>query len=137
MPAIICEGVFVDNEKDAAQADTPEKCKAFGEAYARGILTTLGVTDKTAAQKTQAAAQTTKTVAQTQTTSDQAAGYLVRVTANALNIRKGAGMSNASVGVIRDKGVYTIVEEKTVNGAKWGRLKSGAGWICLAYTKKV
>lgn len=27
---------------------------------------------------------------------------------------------------------YTIVEEK--NG--WGRLKSGAGWISLSYTKK-
>ena len=28
---------------------------------------------------------------------------------------------------------YTIVEEK--NG--WGKLKSGAGWISLAYTKRV
>ena len=31
------------------------------------------------------------------------------------------------------KNKYTIVEEK--NG--WGRLKSGAGWISLSYTKKV
>lgn len=30
------------------------------------------------------------------------------------------------------KNKYTIVEEK--NG--WGRLKSGAGWISLSYTKK-
>lgn len=40
------------------------------------------------------------------------------------------------VGAIREvagkKNKYTIVEEK--NG--WGRLKSGAGWISLSYTKK-
>ncbi len=42
-PAVICEGVFVDNAADAAQADTDEKCRQFGEAYARGILKTLGI----------------------------------------------------------------------------------------------
>lgn len=59
--------------------------------------------------------------------------YLVKVTASALNIRKGAGTSHAIVGCIKDKGTYTIVEES--NG--WGKLKSGAGWISLAYTKRV
>jgi len=54
-----------------------------------------------------------------------------------LNIRKDAGVAHTVTGVIRDKGVYTIVAEKTVSGQKWGKLKSGAGWICLAYTKKV
>ena len=39
---------------------------------------------------------------------------------------------------IRDHGVYTIVAESTGTGAtKWGKLKSGAGWISLDYTKKV
>ena len=42
-PAVICEGVFVDNAADAAQADTDEECKAFGEAYTKGILKTLGI----------------------------------------------------------------------------------------------
>ena len=45
-PAFICEGAFVDNAADAAQIDTDEECKAFGEAYARGILKTLGITPK-------------------------------------------------------------------------------------------
>ena len=31
-PAVICEGVFVDNKADAAQADTDAECLAFGEA---------------------------------------------------------------------------------------------------------
>ena len=59
--------------------------------------------------------------------------YKVRVTLNPLNIRKGPSASTTLVGLIRDKGVYTIVE--TQNG--WGKLKSGAGWINLYYTKKI
>ena len=58
--------------------------------------------------------------------------YLVKVTADALNIRKGPGTNYAIVGCITDKGSYTIVEEN--NG--WGKLKSDAGWINLNYTKK-
>ena len=59
--------------------------------------------------------------------------YLVQVTATALNIRSGPGTSYAVTGCIRDKGVYTIIAESD----GWGKLKSGAGWICLDYTKKV
>lgn len=63
--------------------------------------------------------------------------YMVKVTADALNIRKGPGAKYSKVGVIKDKGTYTIVKEKN----KWGLLKSGEKnedkWISLAYTKKV
>lgn len=59
--------------------------------------------------------------------------YKVKVTASALNIRSGAGTSFPVVGVIKDKGVYTIIENK----GSWGRLKSKVGWIHLGYTKKV
>lgn len=63
--------------------------------------------------------------------------YLVKVTADALNFRKGPGTNYKIVGTIRDKGTYTIVEESAGKGAtKWGKLKSGAGWISLDYTKK-
>lgn len=74
---------------------------------------------------------TTKTVA-------KFADYKVRVTADALNIRKGAGTNYAVTGTITDKGVYTIVGEVTGAGAtKWLKLKSGAGYIASDYTKKV
>lgn len=64
--------------------------------------------------------------------------YLVKVTTSVLNIRKGAGTNYGTNGSIRDMGVYTIVEEANGAGAtKWGKLKSGAGWISLDYTKKV
>lgn len=64
--------------------------------------------------------------------------YLVKVTTAALNIRKGAGTNTAKVGCIRDKGVYTIVEEQNGVGATlWGKLKSGAGWISLDFVKRM
>ena len=64
--------------------------------------------------------------------------YLVKITADVLNIRNGAGTDYSKTGTISDKGVYTIVEEKSGTGAsKWGRLKSGAGWISLDYVKKI
>ena len=63
--------------------------------------------------------------------------YIVQVTADALNVRTGPGtnypIASHKNHCIRDKGKYTIVEEK----GNWGRLKSGAGWICLDYTKKI
>lgn len=66
------------------------------------------------------------------------APYTVRVTGNPLNIRKGPGTNYAACGSITDKGVYTIVAESPGTGAKcWGKLKSGAGWISLDYTKKL
>lgn len=55
-----------------------------------------------------------------------------------LNIRKGPGTNYGTNGAIRDKGTYTIVAESDGPGAsKWGKLKSGAGWISLDYAKKV
>lgn len=64
--------------------------------------------------------------------------YLVKVTASALNIRRGAGTNYNVAGVIRNKGVYTIVAEKAGQGSKkgWGKLKSGAGWISLDFCEK-
>lgn len=62
--------------------------------------------------------------------------YLVRVKITNLNIRKGPGTNYGSTGFIKP-GVYTIVAESTGAGAtKWGKLKSGAGWISLDYAAK-
>lgn len=65
--------------------------------------------------------------------------YIVRITSSdGVNIRKGAGTNYAITGAIPKGGAYTIVEEKTGTGAaKWGKLKSGAGWIALDYTEKI
>lgn len=81
-------------------------------------------------------AMSTTTSASTATTATNSfTAYKVKVTADELNIRSGAGTSYKVNGVIKDKGVYTIIEEDA--SGKWGLLKSKAGWIHLGYTKKV
>ena len=112
MPAMIIETLFCDNQGDVniykangASGIAKAVAKAFGEV------------------KPQPTPQPKPTPT----------SYKVRVTASALNVRDGAGTGYKINTVIRDKGVYTIIDEK--NG--WGKLKSGAGWISLAYTKRV
>lgn len=58
--------------------------------------------------------------------------FLVRVTVEDLYIRTGAGTDNPNKGFIKP-GVYTIVETQ----GRWGKLKSGAGWICLDYAARL
>ena len=61
--------------------------------------------------------------------------YLVKITVSALARRKTPQVASGNfLDYIRDRGIYTIVEEK--NG--WGKLiTEGAGWIYLAYTRKL
>lgn len=59
--------------------------------------------------------------------------FKVRINCDALNIRAGAGTKYKINGCIRDRGIYTIVQTQ----GDWGKLKSGAGWIKLTYTKRV
>ena len=65
--------------------------------------------------------------------------FLVRVSINDLNIRKGAGTNYTRTGKYTGKGVFTIVEVKSGTGSAkgWGRLKSGAGWIALDYAARI
>lgn len=81
----------------------------------------------------------TVVTASTTATTNTFKSYLAKVTADALNIRKGAGTNYAVTGCIKDKGTYTIVAEQTGQGSTkgWGKLKSGAGWISLDFVKKV
>lgn len=71
-------------------------------------------------------------------TSSSFTPYKVRITADELNIRSAPSTSALTTGSITDHGVYTIVGESNGTGAsKWGKLKSGAGWISLDYAQKV
>lgn len=58
--------------------------------------------------------------------------YKVKVKADALNIRTGAGTSYKKTGTLKRGSVQTIVSTKK----GWGKLSSGKGWINLSYTKR-
>ena len=74
-------------------------------------------------------------------TTDKEYPYKVKVLDNALNIRDSASINAKINGVIKDNGVYTIIEEcyNSSDGITWGRLKSGIGWISLGskYVQKI
>lgn len=65
--------------------------------------------------------------------------YKVEVAIPRLNIRKGPGTNYDRTGMYTGIGVFTITEVKKGIGSNtgWGKLKSGAGWISLDYTKRV
>jgi N-acetylmuramoyl-L-alanine amidase len=115
MTAVLFESFFVDNDTDNNIGDTVAEQRAFGEAYGKAILEYLGVGyDSIPPVKT-----------------NPLQPYLVRITANSLNVRK---VPNGTVVTSVKKGqVYTITEVR--NG--WGKLKSGIGWISLNYTQRV
>lgn len=64
--------------------------------------------------------------------------YQVKVNTTTLNYRKGPGTNYPVAGVVHKNQIYTITEESFGLGAsKWGKLKSGSGWISLDYCVRV
>lgn len=105
----------------------------IGEAICKGLCSYFGIKYKSASTGSGNSSSGSSG------TSSAFKSYIVRITpSDGVNIRKGAGTDYAIVGEIAQGGAYTIVEEKTGKGAaKWGKLKSGAGWIALDYTEKI
>ena len=64
--------------------------------------------------------------------------YQVKVTVKNLYIRTGPGTNYSNRGFIAAPNIYTIVEESDGAGAKkWGKLKSGVGWIALDHVTRI
>lgn len=59
--------------------------------------------------------------------------FTVRITVEKLNIRRGPGTEYDKSGSVEMGEAFTVTETQ----GDWGRLKSGAGWICLRYTQRV
>ena len=71
-----------------------------------------------------------KSIGTKKTTTAKSNDYKIKVTSNTLNVY-------AAVDKVRKDEVFTITEEKRIGSSKYGKLKSGAGWILLDNTKKV
>ncbi|MBQ4164398.1 MAG: SH3 domain-containing protein, partial [Turicibacter sp.] len=68
------------------------------------------------------------------TSTVSASGYLVKiVNCFFLNVRSGAGINYPVVTTVKAGDIYTIIDERN----NFGKLKSGIGWISLAYTEKI
>lgn len=65
--------------------------------------------------------------------SSSSSTYLVKINVDKLNIRKSCTVNSKKVGEVKRGEVYTIIKEHN----KWGKLKSGVGWIYLGYTERV
>lgn len=110
-PAMLIEMAFVDTEADY------KKWNDLGaELIANAIVE--GITGQVVQEKPVETPSTTS--------------YTVKITADVLNVRAGAGTNYKVNTQVRKGEVYTIVGES--NGC--GKLKSGAGWISLKYTSK-
>lgn len=134
MPAVLNEGAFVDNKKDIEDWNDNSELKKMGQAYAKAAAEYLNLPKKKASSGSGSASKTPEKTT-TETKTEAFKPYVVRVTASALNVRKGPGTNYEVATVIRDKGSYTIVEE--AGDGFWGKLKSGAGWISLRHTTKI
>lgn len=130
--AVLSEIGFMTNKYEAGLMKTDVFCKEQGEDIARGVLAYLGVADKAVTSSTSGSS-----AVKTLSSSSSFKSYKVKVTAKTLNVRAGAGTKYKVVTTVKKDYQYTIVEEKKNGSTTWGKLKSGAGWISLQYTKKV
>ena len=148
----IVEHGFHDNQKECRFLSKQENLKAIAEAKAAVIADYFGISDKgqsvnqgSQSDKNNQNSQNSQNKQSTDTdssTQNKKKSYLVRVSIDDLNIRQSPTIHSAAVG-FTGKGTFTITEEATgiVNAAgdksRWGKLKSGRGWICLDYAEKV
>ncbi len=139
----IVEHGFHDNQKECQFLSKQENLKAIAEAKAAVIADYFGIRDK--GQSGNQGSQGGQHEQGTDTDSpvqNKKTPYLVRIRTDTLNIRKLPTVHSAAVG-FTGKGTFTITEEATgvVNASgdksRWGRLRSGKGWICLDYAEKV
>lgn len=138
--SVILEGVFVDNAQDAAQADTLEEQRAFGVAYAKGILKELNIDINTKPQTTKSIVDLANEVIAgkygTGEARKQALGSLyAEVQAKVNEILKG----KSSKPVL--KSIDTIAREVIVgkwnNGAERKHQLTAAGYDYKAVQKRV
>lgn len=54
-----------------------------------------------------------------------------------MNVRKGPGTNYGIKTQVKEGEVHTIVGEEKNGSTTWGKLKSGAGYISLGYTKRM
>lgn len=127
-PGLILEHSFHTNKKACTWLSDNANLKKLAKAEAEAIAEYFGASTKLPTDS----APSKQSTANKSNTKD----FKVYVPITNLHIRAEASASSKSNG-FTGKGTFTIVDTKTVNGVEWGKLKSGAGWICLNYARKL
>ena len=145
--AFIVEHGFHDNLRECRFLSKDANLQEIAEAKAAVIADYFGIDQKDGGyvpsedDKQGITDKNNEQQDKTDTGTESGAPYLVRVTVEDLNIRKKPTVLSETRG-FTGKGIFTIVEEAVGeadrNGRKsrWGRLKSGRGWICLDHAEK-
>lgn len=118
VPAVLVEGGFMDNKKDYAVITSDAGQTAYAKAIADGLIEFLQLKKKAV----------TSTTTKPTTNSDT---FMVKFKED-MNVRTGPGTKYEAVAICKKNYKYTIVETKKVGTALWGKLKSKAGWVCIA-----
>ena len=123
-PAFLFENGFMDSKTDVPIILSEAHADKTAQALVAWLIDSFRLTKADASESTAGAPEANQEPAKLP--------YRVKITADSLNVRAGAGIGYKVNTVVRKNEVYTIVEE--VGG--WGKLKSGAGYISLKYTVK-
>lgn len=126
--SVLVECAFMTNKRESELMQSDAFCIECAEEAAKGFCEYAGIKYIAEGEK----AQTQPSKPSQNTSQPSKTSYTVKITADVLNVRAGAGTSYKVNTTVKKGQVYTIVEEKS----GWGKLKSGAGWISLKYTVK-
>ena len=117
IPAVLVEGGFMDSNIDYPIITSDAGQTAYAKAVAEGLIEFLGLKKKVAT--------TTKST------------FVVKFKED-MNVRKGPGttyekvVASGETVICKKNYKYTIIETSMVGSVPWGKLKSGAGWVCIA-----
>lgn len=117
VPAVLVEGGFMDSKIDHKVITSEKGQEAYSRAVAEGLIEFLGLKKKVVASNDKSVSP-----------------YTVKIKSDDgfLNVRQEPNSNSKIITTVKNGEVYTIVAE---NG-KWGKLKSGVGYIHLGFTEK-
>lgn len=113
MPSVLLELGFMDSKADVPIILTEKFADQCAKAIVSVIVKHAGLKKKTAAETP------------------------VKTESNLYRIKNEIIVADPAKVKTTGNGIFTIVEEKTINGVVYGRLKSGVGWVTLTDAVKV
>lgn len=113
VPAVLVEGGFMDTKSDYAVITSDAGQTAYAKAVAEALIEFLDL------EKKESAPASTSGVFKVKFLED-------------MNVRKNAGTKYAKVTIAKKNYIYRITQTRYVGNVLWGKLYSGAGWVCIA-----